>query len=77
MDGKTGTFCRGLVEVEVSSATEVLDLMKKAEEQRKVGETKMNKHSSRSHCIFSILVKAKSSLADGTGMMEFSGKLHM
>jgi len=65
------------VEVEVSSATEVLDLMKKAEEQRKVGETKMNKHSSRSHCIFSILVKAKSSLADGTGMMEFSGKLHM
>jgi len=77
MDGKNGTFCRGLVEIKVKTAEDVLALMSKAQMERKIGETKMNKQSSRSHCIFSMRVKAKSTLADGSGTMDFNGKLHM
>ena len=51
--------------------------MQKAQNQRKIGETKMNKHSSRSHCIFTITVNAKAQLVDADGMFDFTGKLHM
>ena len=34
MEGKNGTFCRGLVEKEVKSAADVLGLMQKAQQQR-------------------------------------------
>lgn len=36
----------------------------------------MNKHSSRSHCIFTITVEATRRVADGS-ILESSGKLHM
>lgn len=77
MESKTGTFCRGLSEKEVSSAEDVLQLMQNAQHQRHIGETKMNKQSSRSHCIFTIRVHANLILPDGGGTMEFNGKLHM
>jgi len=77
MEGKNGTFCRGLSEKNVSSAEDVLQLMQNAQQQRHIGETKMNKHSSRSHCIFTIRVHSNSVLPDGGGTMEFHGKLHM
>ena len=51
-------------------------LMQKAQQQRKIGETKMNKQSSRSHCIFTIRINAKKTLKDGN-TLEFNGKLHM
>ena len=35
---------RGLVEKEVESADDVLHLMQKAVQSRRIGETKMNKH---------------------------------
>ena len=50
--------------------------MQQAQHQRKIGETKMNKQSSRSHCIFSIRIHAKKLLKEG-GMLEFNGKLHL
>lgn len=77
MEGKNGTFCRGLSEKNVFSADDVLQLMQNAQQQRHIGETKMNKHSSRSHCIFTIRVHSNSILPDGGGTMEFHGKLHM
>ncbi len=76
MEGNDGPFCRGLKEVEVNSASDVLDLMLKAQQHRKVGETKMNRHSSRSHCLFTIKVKSQKMLKDG-GCIDFIGKLHM
>jgi len=76
MNGKDGTFCRGLTEQTVESAKDVLNLMQQAQHQRKIGETKMNKQSSRSHCIFSIRIHAKKLLKEG-GMLEFNGKLHL
>jgi kinesin family protein 11 len=76
MEGPDGPFCRGLKEIEVSSASDVLHLMQNAQHQRKVGETKMNKHSSRSHCLFTMEVKSQRRLKDGS-VIDFSGKLHM
>ena len=67
---------RGLVAKEVGSAEDVLNLMQTAQQQRRIGETKMNKHSSRSHCIFTVRITAKQTLMDGS-ILDFSGKLHM
>ena len=76
MNGKNGTFCRGLTERQVNSASDVFELMQRAQQLRKIGETKMNKESSRSHCVFSIIIHANRRLNDGS-TFEFSGKLHM
>lgn len=65
----------GLSETKVNSAEEVLTLMRRAQNQRQVGETSMNKQSSRSHCIFTMKVQAKRKIGDGS-MLEVSGKLH-
>mmetsp|Transcript_7675 Transcript_7675/g.16643 ORF Transcript_7675/g.16643 Transcript_7675/m.16643 type:complete len:1058 (-) Transcript_7675:124-3297(-) len=51
--------------------------MQRAQRNRKVGETKMNEHSSRSHCIFTLQISSKVTMAEGDGMMEINGKLHM
>ena len=76
MEGKQGPFCRGLSERTVSSAAEVLTLMRAAAQARQTGETNMNKQSSRSHCIFTIKVEAtRQSLADGS-VLQITGKLH-
>lgn len=76
MEGNNGPFCRGLTEKVVQNAVDVLNLMQGAQERRKVGETKMNKASSRSHCIFTIKINAIKRLPDGSSF-DFSGKLHM
>jgi len=68
---------RGLTEIQVHSASDVLDLMQKAQHSRMIGETKMNKSSSRSHCLFTLKIHGKLSLNHGDGEMEFNGKLHM
>ncbi|GMH87098.1 hypothetical protein TrVE_jg10935 [Triparma verrucosa] len=75
MDSKGGVFCAGLSKQPVSSAADVLTQMEKARTQRRIGETKMNKQSSRSHCLFTLNVKAKKQYPDG--VMEVNGKLHM
>lgn len=77
MVGKAGPFCRGLSEKEVSSPEDVLSLMAMAQKHRQVGETNMNKSSSRSHCIFTIKVKAQKTCVDGNGILDINGKLHM
>ncbi|CAB9508005.1 Kinesin-like protein KIN [Seminavis robusta] len=76
MEGKHGPFCRGLSEKEVATSADLLSLMEKAQQQRRVGETNMNKQSSRSHCIFTLRVEAKRRLEDGA-LFETRGKLHM
>jgi len=68
-------FCRGLSESKVTSAEDLLLLMRKAHEQRHTGETDMNKESSRSHCIFTLRIESKRKLIDGS-ILEVGGKLH-
>jgi len=71
-----GVFVMGLTEERVSGPEDVLSLMARASERRKVGETKMNKQSSRSHCVFTMSVRTRKALPDGSHM-ECAGKLHM
>ena len=71
-----GVFVMGLTEETVTNPQDVLELMRRAADRRQVGETKMNKQSSRSHCVFTLSVQSKRRLADGS-QMECSGKLHM
>jgi hypothetical protein len=74
--GGRGVHCHGLSSKPVGSAAEVLDRLRAAQERRRVGETKMNKQSSRSHCLFTIAVRSKEATSDGM-VMERTGKLHM
>lgn len=74
--GKGGVTCRGLTQQEVSSADDVLRLMANAVQARRMGETRMNKQSSRSHCIFTLSVQTTQHYPDGN-CMECQGKLHM
>ena len=74
--GKGGVHCRGLSHHPVHSPLQVLQLMRGAALTRRVGETSMNKLSSRSHCIFTIYVDVKQILSDGS-MLDSQGKLHM
>ena len=71
-----GMYVMNLTEEPVECPEDVLKLMARASERRAVGETKMNKHSSRSHCVFTLRVESKRILPDGN-MMETVGKLHM
>uniref|UniRef100_A0A0N5AQP8 Kinesin-like protein n=1 Tax=Syphacia muris TaxID=451379 RepID=A0A0N5AQP8_9BILA len=47
-------YVENVVEIEVDSSGEALDLFLKGQEKRRVGDTLLNKQSSRSHSIFNI-----------------------
>lgn len=64
-----------MTEKEVSSSDDVLTLMHQAVQSKQIGETKMNKHSSRSHCIFTVNVQTI--VIEGEGKVQHLGKLHM
>ena len=66
---------RGLTQKEVKSSQDVLELMIQAQNKRRIGETKMNRQSSRSHCVFTIRVRGKA--RDKEGTLDFDGKLHL
>jgi hypothetical protein len=51
--------------------------MQRAQLRRQVGETKMNKHSSRSHCLFTLKVHSKKIVSADGSVMECTGKLHL
>ena len=71
-----GMYVHNLSEHVVTTTSDVLGLIQRAQERRRVGETKMNKHSSRSHCVFTLTVSSTRATSD-TGMMECSGKLNL
>jgi hypothetical protein len=72
---KETTVCMGLSEVEVHSCDEVLGIIRQAQEKRQVAETKMNKASSRSHCLFTLTIESKERVAEGEIVRV--GKLHL
>lgn len=70
-----GVRCFGLSEVPVSAVSEVIDLIQRAQERRRVAETRINARSSRSHCIFSLKVRCRQRVMEGE--LENVGKLHL
>ncbi|KAI4364136.1 hypothetical protein MLD38_020267 [Melastoma candidum] len=58
-DGKGCVFVRGLEEVAVYSANEIYTLLEQGAAKRRTADTLLNKRSSRSHSVFSIMVYIK------------------
>lgn len=71
--------CVGLSEVPVASAEEILELVRAAQDRRRVAETRINARSSRSHCIFTLKVRCRRRVLAGevAGELENSGRLHL
>jgi len=72
-----GLFVQNLSETTVTTPSDVLGLMQRAQLRRQVGETKMNKQSSRSHCLFTLKVHSKKVVSADGSVMECTGKLHL
>lgn len=60
-----GVHVVGLREEVVRSPSDVLALLEEGDGSRKVGETKMNKNSSRSHTIFRMSLASSAKVSDG------------
>ncbi|KAF9579474.1 hypothetical protein BGW38_004251, partial [Lunasporangiospora selenospora] len=68
-----GVYVKGLLEVYVSSISEIHEVMRRGGQSRIVAYTNMNAESSRSHSIFVVTITQKN-LADGSVK---SGKLYL
>ncbi|KAK6743937.1 hypothetical protein RB195_010934 [Necator americanus] len=66
-----GVYVKNLISIIVGSASQMQKLMEFGNKNRKVGATKMNEESSRSHAMFSVTVESSE-----RGMVT-QGKLHL
>ncbi|KHJ99249.1 kinesin motor domain protein [Oesophagostomum dentatum] len=66
-----GVYVKNLISIIVGSASQMQKLMEYGNKNRKVGATKMNEESSRSHAMFSVTVESSE-----RGMVT-QGKLHL
>eukprot|EP00913_Durusdinium_trenchii_P017522 g16463.t1 len=73
--GGRGVCCQGLSEVPVHSMDDILEVVRRAQEKRRVAETRVNARSSRSHSIFTMKVRCQRAVAGGE--LENQGKLHL
>ena len=74
-----GVFVKDLIEQQVSCVADMMKVLKTGTKQRKVGATKMNAGSSRSHSILTITVETSESVTAGaeTKTTYKVGKLHL
>lgn len=75
METPKGVQCIGLSEVNVSTLSDIQELVKAAQERRRVAETRMNARSSRSHCLFTMKVSSRQRVKGGE--LDCNGKLHL
>ena len=54
-----GVYVEGLMEESVTDSAAALDIMMRGTRNRRVGETAMNRQSSRSHSVFTLWIEAK------------------
>lgn len=64
-----------LKEVKVAEPTDIFQILEKSWEERKSAETDMNPNSSRSHCIFTIIIHIKETTTEGEDYIKI-GKLN-
>jgi kinesin family protein 3/17 len=67
---------KDLNKIVVKSVSEMIELMFKGNGNRSVGETAMNKDSSRSHSIFTIYIEASKEISLGEAKIT-AGKLNL
>eukprot|EP00917_Polyrhabdina_sp_WS-2016_P013548 GHVP01029712.1.p1 GENE.GHVP01029712.1~~GHVP01029712.1.p1 ORF type:complete len:767 (+),score=193.89 GHVP01029712.1:550-2850(+) len=53
-DGKKGVYIEGCKQMDISAAHETMEIFEKGAANRRVGETRANRESSRSHSVFTI-----------------------
>ncbi|CAG5099910.1 Oidioi.mRNA.OKI2018_I69.XSR.g16744.t1.cds [Oikopleura dioica] len=71
---------KGVKEFAVSNKEDIYAIMERGSQKRKVTKTKMNAHSSRSHCVFQIQLSTKVKVEDSDGIDEDyirQGKLYL
>jgi len=73
-DPKKGTFVENLTKVKVNSAEETYEAFLRGSARRRVGETEMNRNSSRSHSVFSVTL---TSTTRGRTTKEKKRTLHL
>ncbi|XP_068668252.1 kinesin-like protein KIN-5B isoform X3 [Aristolochia californica] len=75
-DGKGCVVVRGLEEEVVYSANEIYNLLERGSAKRRTADTLLNKHSSRSHSIFSITIHVKETTMGNEELIK-CGKLNL
>ncbi|XP_010253301.1 PREDICTED: kinesin-like protein KIN-5B isoform X2 [Nelumbo nucifera] len=75
-DGKGAVFVRGLEEEIVYSASEIYNLLEQGSARRRSADTLLNKHSSRSHSVFSITIHVKEATVGDEELIK-CGKLNL
>ncbi|KAF8397540.1 hypothetical protein HHK36_016458 [Tetracentron sinense] len=75
-DGKGGVIVRGLEEEVVYSASEIYNLLERGSAKRRTADTLLNKHSSRSHSVFSITIHIKEATIGDEELIK-CGKLNL
>ena len=73
---RRGVFVEGLTEALVTSAEETYDLFTRGSFNRRVGQTEMNRESSRSHAVFTVTRSAPARLPR-RGASERNATLHL
>ena len=71
-----GVCCHNLEEIAVKNTEDLVTIMQKAMAKRRTAATKLNEHSSRSHCIFTLTLHSKETTAEGEDLLKV-GKLNL
>lgn len=71
-NGRKGVFVEGLIESVVTNAKQAAELMTLGAQNRRVGQTAMNRESSRSHSVFILQIQSKETTPDGITKMRSS-----
>ncbi|KAI3696793.1 hypothetical protein L6452_29341 [Arctium lappa] len=75
-DGKGCVLVRGLEEEVVYSANDIYNLLERGAAKRRTADTLLNKHSSRSHSVFTITVHVKQATVGSEEVIKY-GKLNL
>ncbi|PKI85484.1 Cin8p [Malassezia vespertilionis] len=75
-DKQRGVVLQGLEEIPLRNAEHGLRLLRRGSQKRHIAATRCNESSSRSHCVFSLLVLVKDRSARGEEVMR-TGKLNL
>ncbi|KAK3226447.1 hypothetical protein Dsin_006309, partial [Dipteronia sinensis] len=75
-DGKGCVVLRGLEEEAVYSANEIYTILERGSSKRRTADTLLNKHSSRSHSVFSITIYIKEAAVGDEDLIK-CGKLNL
>ncbi|KAK2657957.1 hypothetical protein Ddye_011009 [Dipteronia dyeriana] len=75
-DGKGCVVVRGLEEEAVYSANEIYTILERGSSKRRTADTLLNKHSSRSHSVFSITIYIKEAAVGDEDLIK-CGKLNL